>query len=430
MQDAQGEVIEAEFSVDGAVSGALNIITHHEGHSELGGSSADRWVNCPGSIFLLRQVPKQEAGEAAAQGTLAHSMLETKLGAFLENRLHGTPYAKTVEPIRTDDDEMWDLTDDALTLIWENVLEESITDKGWGIEDKFFIDEQLQMGGFVDFYVIYIDDRGKRVACLVDFKYGFHPVSVEKNYQLAFYSVALRKFIQSHDKDIDKVRCVIIQPRADNDNYQETSYTAKQLDTWEKKFFKAADQIYVKQKPKFKTGDHCKWCQAQAVCVAKQKEVSAEMDLIMIDPENTKLPEVAMVPDELIVQVLEKEDKILSFLKAVRSYAMERARLGTSLPGWKLVEGKSRRQWKKNDEAEIAKALKENGVLEPFNQKLKGLGEMEREVANILGIPKKEASEFITQFCDMSTPSLTLVPESDPRVPVKNLLNMLAEGDD
>lgn len=408
-----------------------NVIEHgSRGHESLGGSSANRWTQCPGSVFLYQKVPPSEPGEAALLGTFAHEIGETKLEAFLNNRMYGDDYRSAIAHLKCDDDDLWDHTDDYVELIWKNVLFESITDKLWGIEDKFYVHKALKMGGFVDFWCVYIDDRGKRVGVVVDFKYGYHPVSVEKNYQLAFYGTALRNWIRSEGKDLDRIRCVVIQPRADIETYQETQYTAKQIDTWEKRFIKAAEQIYVKKKPKFKTGDHCKWCDAQGICVARQKEIERDSELIVVNPREVELPDVATVPDEVILKVLEKEDQILGYIKAAKAYALASARAGKVWTGWKLVQGKSRRQWKKDDDEEIAAGLAAYGVTDPFNRKLKPLGTIEREVADMAGLSKAEAKEVVSTFCEQTVPGISLVPESDPRLPVESFTQMLARDDD
>ncbi len=45
-------------------------------HSSIGPSSAKRWRNCPGSVGLSAKLPKPPTSEAAAEGTVAHSLAE------------------------------------------------------------------------------------------------------------------------------------------------------------------------------------------------------------------------------------------------------------------------------------------------------------------------------------------------------------------
>ncbi len=55
-------------------------------HSKIvGGSTAKRVINCPGSVALVQQMPPQVESKYAAEGTLLHACMEDLLGA---SRLH------------------------------------------------------------------------------------------------------------------------------------------------------------------------------------------------------------------------------------------------------------------------------------------------------------------------------------------------------
>lgn len=41
-------------------------------HSNLGASSAKRWMNCPGSNALIEHAPPEQSSKYAAEGTAAH----------------------------------------------------------------------------------------------------------------------------------------------------------------------------------------------------------------------------------------------------------------------------------------------------------------------------------------------------------------------
>ena len=41
-------------------------------HSNLGASSAKRWMNCPGSNALIEHAPPEQPSKYAAEGTAAH----------------------------------------------------------------------------------------------------------------------------------------------------------------------------------------------------------------------------------------------------------------------------------------------------------------------------------------------------------------------
>ncbi len=54
-------------------------------HSILGGSSALRWVNCPGSVFYTKDLPPEAPSEAALEGTKAHELAEMALSDYLDH---------------------------------------------------------------------------------------------------------------------------------------------------------------------------------------------------------------------------------------------------------------------------------------------------------------------------------------------------------
>ena len=82
---------------------------------------------------------------------------------------------------------------------------------------------------------------------------------------------------------------------------------------------------------------------------------------------------------------------------------------GKEIPGWKLVEGRTRRQY--TDEAEIEKRLraKKYKVSEIFEKKLLGITKMEK----LLG--KKTMGELLGDLIEKPQGAPTLVPESDKR---------------
>lgn len=387
-------------------------------HSKLGGSTAHRWTNCPGSVFYLDALPEKPPGEAAVEGTLAHEIAEIKLDAFLQRKISG----EDTEIFYKEDvsDEMKEGADFYCTSVWNELLEGAVTGKAYGLEERFTIDEHLHMGGIVDFWAVYIDDRAKRCGIVGDYKFGFTPVIAKDNAQLAFYAVALRKEMQRAGKDLDIVYGAIIQPRTSTP-FQKVKFTAAQLDTWEKKFFKAAELIFVEKKPKFKVGDWCKFCDAKPICKEYTTKLKGTTALKLIDPEEVKLPVPETMSKESLIKVLQHYDTLKDFIDACYSYVLTQMKTGKKFPGLKLVEGKSRRKWATDDQA-IIKGLTKHGI-KPTEEKLKNLTTIEKELATIYD--KETATEILAVHVEKTVPSISVVNESDPRPAVKNLVDML-----
>ncbi len=383
-------------------------------HAPLGGSSAHRWANCTMSVVLSRDLPKEPASEAALSGTAAHEVAEKMLTAFLHYKLTGEQL-EMMDFKGSDNPEVEQAGNDYVQTVWKNVLHEAITGKTYGLEDKWTLAAKLGMYGFIDFWSVYIDDRGKRVGVVVDFKYGFVEVDAEKNAQLAFYACAMREELRSGGKDLDYVRAIIFQPKVEP-AYKEVKFTAKALDTWRKKFFKAAEEIFVHNKPKFKVGDWCGFCPAKALCPKYVKEAQNKTALMLVDPEADlqALPEPEKLNDEALAKIVLHGDMVEEFISACRKHALARARNGKPLPGTKLVEGSSRRKWKEGQDAIAERLCLDFNINDPWEKKLKGLGDIEKELVAI-GKKKTEAKDIVSSFCDSTTPPILLVSEDDAR---------------
>lgn len=381
------------------------------GHAELGGSGADRWTNCPGSVVLMRQIPEQQASEAMLEGTLAHEYAEQFLGNFLNNRVAG----ETLSEIKACPDEMREHLIAYRDFIWKELLEETITDKVYDLETPITIDEQLQMWGSADFWSFGYDDRGKKAAVICDLKYGRQNVDAEDNAQLAFYAVALREELRRQGMDVDYVVAAIFQPRSfSNPAPKKTKWTAKQLDGWKKKFYKAAHAIYVKQKPTFKVGEWCKQCRAKAVCKKYAHESEAVTQLKLIDVKTVEIPAIETLPREAIAKIALNYDLIKDFIDGCFEYAMLEAKVG-SMPGIKVVEAsKGKRSWSVNTDLVVSNLMAQGLTPEEITvPKLRGIGEIEKTLKTL--VSKEALVEIMSDITVKGKSTETIVALEDPR---------------
>lgn len=390
-------------------------------HGLLSGSIAYRWVPCPGSVFLTKDLPPEPPSKHADAGTEAHTAVEIMVEDFLQHKLTGSdPDIRASLLIQSDI--ALELAEKARDLLWEHVLHQYITGKVYGQEERLVINEKLGMYGHADFWVIEIDDKGKRSATVVDFKMGYLYVPAKNNAQLAFYAYGLREMIRDAGKDLDYVRAAIIQPKIEHEPYRETTFTGKQLDAWGKKFSAAAHQIFVKQKPKFKTGEWCTYCKAQSICKLYQKELQASTSLKLADGNGEMLPRPETVPDETIKNIILRGDEITAFIKTCKAYVINRHANGKPLEGLKVVEGKSRRTWVKDVNADI---LIDLGVEDPFGPpKVKGITVIEKELKKLHG---KDLPAAFEALITKTNPPLLITDVNDVRPAVKDLVAMLSE---
>ena len=236
---------------------------------------------------------------------------------------------------------------------------------------------------------------------IIDFKYGQGvPVSASApdgngNPQLKCYALGA---LSAYDKEFHfrRIRLSIIQPRR---HYKETIEIPRQnLLTWADQVLAPAAQLAYAGKGEFSPGNHCQFCKARSICRARAAQA---MDLMKYD--FAKAPTLSMVE---ITDVLTKADRLVSWIKDIRLYALSRALAGTRYPGLKIVEGQSFRQFK--DEDTVVRMVSEAGY-DPWDYQLKSPHAMSKMLGR-----KLFQKLLSSQVCRPRGKPL-LVPASDAR---------------
>ena len=250
------------------------------GHSRFGGSIIGRVINCPGSVALCATVPNISSSYAE-EGTLAHALAEYMLSAQETDAMQhvgGTLDGKVDSPKFTE--EMCQAVQVYIDTVATD-YDAMPDDTHLYVEQKFVLDIQTAKPGEVygsNDCLLYSPSARKLI--IYDYKHGAGvPVSVEGNPQLKFYALGA---IDSHpDWMVESVELVIVQPRAVGEAVKRWSPDVSDLFA-----FKADITIAVMdaQLPdaELKTGDHCRWCDAKALCPKIQVEALEALSLIHI----------------------------------------------------------------------------------------------------------------------------------------------------
>lgn len=381
-------------------------------HAELSGSSAHRWIRCHGSIALLRTIPRSPSGPAARQGTMAHAFGEQILDYHIQTgegerglraRFKPTASFKYVDHdercVGEIDQEMIDhvmtyvnymMTYDRRKIHLEvHVdLKNLVRPNMWGTSDAVVNDTDMLV--------------------VADFKYGFTPVRVfteehGPNEQLLYYAAgALDLFKWKHKT----VRLVIAQPRCPEvEPIQTYELTAGEVRQWAETTLLEAAHAVDYPGAKLVAGEHCRFCDAQAVCPKIQEETNklAMTDFSLSEPATPQVPEK---PVDL-ARVLKAAPMIDSWLRACEEAAFNALQSGQKVPGFKLVRKKSNRAWPTEDVAKLAKLLK----LRPA-QLLKS------EVMSPAQLEKVFGKELVARVATKPEGGLTVAAESDKRAAV------------
>lgn len=365
------------------------------GHALLSASSAHRWLECPISVRMTADLP-DTAGEAAAEGTLAHSIVEERLDSIIEK---GIWPKKASAKLRMDERYRPVMEEHADTMVGY------VMDIFDGLNDSGHVpilmsEQRLDFSRWVpDGYgtgdALVIADG---VIHVIDYKYGKGvPVYAEGNPQLRLYALGA---YEAYDAlyNIREVHTHIVQPRLESQTWEALS--TEELLKWADEYVAPRAQMAIAGDGEPNPGEWCRFCRARATCRAR-----AEQQLALARYE-FKSP-LVLTPEE-IGDILGRVDELSKWAKSVKDYALQSAvSNGESFPGWKLVRGRANR--KLTDENEVAEILTNQGFAPSQIYSLKGLTDLEEVVG------KKHLADLLGDLIVKPEGRPTLAPESDRR---------------
>ncbi|MBY9078275.1 DUF2800 domain-containing protein [Paenibacillus sp. HN-1] len=383
---------------------AAGEIAHAErAHALLSASGAHRWLHCPPSARLEATLPDTES-EAAKRGTLAHEIAELKLQkAFfgLATRKYNTELKKKqkhdlYEPI------IEEHTNAYLDYI-QSIVHAFPTPPHIAVERKLDLTEYVPEGfGTSDCIII-----GAGRLHIIDYKNGSGvPVPAEENPQMMIYALGAYKAF-SMWFPITEVHVAIVQPKV-WDTPSEWSLPVADLLAWGESIKPIAQQAYNGEGD-FLMGDHCKFCRANGRC-------SAQIASIF---ENAKTPPPQPPPLsswEDFGEAIKAAGPIATWLEKAKKLALAEALRGGTVPGWKAVEGRGKRDYVDLDKA--FSHLKANGIDESVLYNREPLTPPQLEDA----LTRKVYKELLedTGHVEKRTGAPTLAPDSDKRPAITN----------
>lgn len=412
-------------------------------HSRFGGSVIGRVIACSGSPALCATVPERGSSSYADEGTFAHQLGEECLTAGLfdaSQRIGDEITSPKLASKKVVTEEMA-----AAVQVYLDAVQEELgrsPSAVMEIEQRFALPiasaEEGEVFGAND-CLVYHPSLGRLVV--FDYKHGQGvSVSAEDNAQLKFYAAGAA--LSHPEWSIAELVLVIVQPRARDAEEQDIPGVKPwPMDTFELLEFvaevemavaaaKAVDARLADSGPlairdALNPGSWCRWCDAAAVCPAKQEEVTASIgidfsDIAGISPK--ALPKPAEMDTARIGQLLNGLSVLDAWAAQVREFAFGLLQQGVPVPGFKLVDKIGRRKWIDN-ESEIAGYLEmvygvENDDVYP--RKLVTITEAERLIkAKIPAADKagrKEALDDLSlRFTLKDSSGQTMAPDTDRR---------------
>lgn len=362
----------------------------------VGGSTAKRVINCPGSVALVATMPQQEGSSYANEGSLLHEAIAIVLDTacapedMVGFEAHGL--ALTQELL------------ERKLLPALNLLNEY--DPATKLEFK--TEEVVSFGDLMPgvFGSSDIVGRLEGRAVILDWKFGDGVmVEAEENPQLMFYAAAaLRTPACAWAFDgVTEIDCVIIQPPF----IRTWTTTLDRIAAFERQLVRAVNAAGLPKAP-LADGDWCKWCTAKPICPIKTGQVDRIRQAALQSIDTDKLAAyLAIAPD------------VEDFLAQCRALAHQMLENDMPVPGYKLVAKRATRHWA--DPATAKARLLDLGLTETDVTKTELLS-----VAQSEKVLKKHKIDLPSDMVVAVSSGSTLAVETDPRPAVVQIGRQLS----
>lgn len=369
-------------------------------HALLSASSAERWLNCPGSVRLTESMEDQSSAYAE-EGSLAHQIAELKLRKYFTEPMGPKKFSTRMNKLKKHElyqEEMQGYTDQyfdytvelansmpapPLVAIEKRVDFSNIVPEGFGTADCVMLQGE-------DLHII-------------DFKYGKGVmVPVENNPQLKLYAFGALQYYRLLC-DIKTVHMTIVQPRGDG--IKEATMNAEDLCNWMTFEVKPQAQKAYDGCDEFHGGEWCRFCPANGRCRESSMVVPAVEDF------GQRMP--PLLSDTEVADLLTRIDPLIKYVEKIKAYALQTVLDGGTIPGYKVVEGRSNREFK--DQEAAFKTLYSSGIDEAmlWQRKPYSPAQIEKQIG------KRQFNELVGDQIIKQPGKPTLVPSSDPRKDMK-----------
>jgi len=314
-------------------------------HSNIvGGSTAKRVINCPGSVALVQKMPPKPSSKYADEGTLLHNvMAELIMGDEPPEFYLGTTYEDQVLTQELIDNKIKPALEALDAIDPQRIMEiEAETRVNFG-------DLLPNVFGSTDL----IGRLGNR-AVVLDWKFGDGVmVEVEENPQLMFYAAAAMRTPEAQwaFDGVTEIEMVIVQPP----EIRRWKTTPARIAKFEMELVQAVKQS-EKPDAKLAVGDHCRWCAAKPICPKMTGAADRALKL-----------QIEALPAQEISTLLRNADMLEDWIKDLRALALQMLESGVKLTEHKLVAKRAIRSWHDEHKAKaalLASGLTESEVLE------------------------------------------------------------------
>ena len=338
-------------------------------HSQLvGGSSADRLLNCPGSYQLITALPPQpdSTSSFAEEGTFGHEVMALLLRARMKtNDDIMLASAKAMLGAHVYDREITQKHLDELILPAIAQLQNLETIYGGGFK-VVAVEAKVRFPGVPAFGTADLILRSDSHILLADYKFGVGVVTAvyadesgeRMNPQLMFYLAAAQNSLPRLFTNKRKLAVAIIQPRAE----VPLTHAAVQQEevTWFVQDVERAVDAALSRDPPLNRGDHCKWCPAKTICPKWVGPIKALALIGKTPQQRTEMVAKEVTPfAEYLARTKQLTEDLAVFAKEIDAQLKAYLEDGGTVPGYVLQPKKKLRQWA--DEETVVPWLRDHG---------------------------------------------------------------------
>ena len=359
----------------------------------VGGSTAKRVMNCPGSVALVKLAPPSPSSVYADKGTLLHTAIsEVLLADKTPADLIGAIYEGQI----LDQDMIDQKLQPALDLL-------DTLDPEWKMQ--YAIETRVGFGAYLPGAFGSCDVLGRMgdVAYVIDWKFGDGiAVDAEENEQLMYYAAAAMRTPEAAwvFEGATSIECVIIQPPV----IRRWTTTPARIKAFEKDL-KRAVKVASLPDAALKPGSHCKFCPAKPTCPAMTGAVDRALKV-----------KLDAVDDEMLGKYASNAVLLQGWIDDLNALVQTKIEKGYKIPGWKMVAKRGTRKWVDEDKA--ADALNGLGI-NPIHRAVVSPAQAEKLLKKHMGTNLPEGLTVSVSSGD------TLAPESDPRPAVLQIGSQL-----
>lgn len=370
-------------------------------HAVLSPSASHRWMTCPASIRMCRDIPQQSDSIYAMEGTQFHTLCEVEASRRI---LHKEPADYAVEYLDWALETESDWHEDQLRYVekWLTLLEEYLAEEpGATLHLEVRVDTGVPgCWGTADAVIVYSD----RIR-VIDIKYGAGmKVSALNNPQLRLYGVGALEHLVPDPLTVREVTNTIWQPRMNN--LSEETMTRAELVKWRDDLIPTAILALGEHAPFGPSEDACRWCPAAGICAPRTRFTLAQD---FGDPD--------VLTGEEMAEAFSRTSTLKRWIADIEDTALKRAyEEHGSVPGFKVVQSGGRRIILDNDKA-IERLLAANYPPEKvYSRKVATFGQLDK-----LTETPEELQQVLGDLLGQSEGRLSLAKESDPRPPADAL---------